>query len=479
MSIVAKLGVATCLSASMVRASPCLDAKELPYIRTLLPQNQKEFEEFQQDYQTTFSNLLQAYINYLNWDHNPTAAIKSWEKASSLTQVKRTQCWLVTDLYKNENPALVHIAEQTSQSICDTFNQAILKSPTVLEATLTLIESKTPLSPDQAYFFARFLENFQKQLGENKRTMVAFEHLQSLPQTPFTTIVHEDNPPPESLSILNGNVLFMPNSYTYYFGGVSIWQKRLDKISALLQTYNPSILCLQEVHDETSATALYKALQDRYAYFYVNIGSRIDIIDPTQLKMNSGLFVASQYPLENPRFTPFDVPKMQAGINKGFFEAIVRIDGQPRFRLITTHLNPGEDDTDHFVLEQELQAIAKTSSPFPTLLVGDLNIFWNSSEYEKSSLKSGFYDPYNEGRKTVSAASATCTEYFNGLVRTTLEKRASLKQDQGQICDYAVWMGSQPKDLKMTTKRVDFYDLDYPTRALSDHQGLMNRFDFN
>jgi len=79
------------------------------------------------------------------------------------------------------------------------------------------------------------------------------------------------------------------------WGGVLPWELRIDGIVEQIKTQDPDVVCLQEVFDETAATALYEKLRDQYRHFYINIGPRNFGLHESSLGISSGLFVASKY----------------------------------------------------------------------------------------------------------------------------------------------------------------------------------------
>lgn len=462
------------LSACLLLSTPpLLNSQELPYIESLLPQNEEEIHSFTEDYRELFERYIENYVESLQKREDPEAAILSFKKACSLTQVTLTKAWLIGDIYKEKEPGMLKASQDIYEAVSKLFRKTIA-APHVVEEVLLFCESRSKLSPDQVYFFSNFLSCFAQNPTYAKRIAEADAFFKELSQTPYIYKQNEKGKEPlGELTVFNANILFMPDNFTYYFGGTSPWQHRLENIIATIQKSNPHIVCLQEVHDVESAYALYEKLKDDYPYIYLDIGFRFDNLDEAKLKLNSGLFVASQYPLENVQFTPFSVEGMQEGINKGFFSATIVVNRKPLYRLVTTHLNPFENETAYKVRKIELEAILASSSELPTFVVGDFNIQLGSREYADLNFKQLFYDAYNKGSIEVSEANETCTEYFNDLVWKPLKSRTEIKRNSGQVLDYALWIGSEPPEASTETVRVPLYSLDDPTGALSDHQALM------
>lgn len=109
--------------------------------------------------------------------------------------------------------------------------------------------------------------------------------------------------------------------------------ERVHEVAATVRNSNCDIVCLQEVFDEETAEILKEKLQAiGYTHFVYNAG-------PSCWKLNSGLFIASKYPLSNPTYWKFEASSgWDAYSGKGTLAVTVRI-GEQEFALFTTHLN--------------------------------------------------------------------------------------------------------------------------------------------
>jgi len=234
---------------------------------------------------------------------------------------------------------------------------------------------------------------------------------------------------------------------------------------------NADVVCLQEVHDEESAYALFRKIKHIYPYFYINIGADVAVVNPNHIALNSGLFVASKYLINNPQFERFQVEGMQEGIHKGFFSGTLIVDNKPFCYLLSTHLNPFDNDEAKRIRENETKVIVakikalQQQAPLPAILVGDLNVNWGSAEWKRSLLNRAFTNAYQDKHPT-------CTDYFNDLVWTHPKQRDQVKK-VNYIYDYALVFKTHL--LNIESHMAPLYHLNKPTSALSDHQGIFSK----
>ncbi|HPE84750.1 MAG TPA: endonuclease/exonuclease/phosphatase family protein, partial [Chlamydiales bacterium] len=104
--------------------------------------------------------------------------------------------------------------------------------------------------------------------------------------------------PSQSFSLFSLNTLFLPFPVSYFTDGMPPWPDRIDGVIAKIQEVDPDIICLQEVYSNLAARYLIKKLRSSYAVFFYDV-------NPKWIGLNSGLFVASKYPVENPTYRPF------------------------------------------------------------------------------------------------------------------------------------------------------------------------------
>ena len=262
----------------------------------------------------------------------------------------------------------------------------------------------------------------------------------------------------------------MPDDYTWFFDGCSRWDNRIDALCGVIFKENPDIVCLQEIHDVDSGYALYERLRGSYCHFYLNIGQGDYTRDPEMIMMNSGLFVASRYPIKDPSFIPFRQEERQWQINKGFFQGTVMVGGEAFCQLYTSHLNPFDDETAQKVRWEQVQEIAlsmkklQTVDPAPAFLLGDLNVNKYSNEWHFSPLSKEFthHCPGNQD---------TCTDTLDAIVHARKDERDRVTKKE-HLCDYALIY--QDSSGAIESRVIPLYDLSDPAQAISDHQGIFS-----
>jgi len=301
--------------------------------------------------------------------------------------------------------------------------------------------------------------------------------------SPFTYLQGnaQDKTLPEDrkISTFTMNLCFVAGGFPMPYGGIVPWRERIDPVVGAIREKGPDVVCLQEVNDVEAAYSLHGKLKDEYAHFYVNIGPQI-------LTQNSGLFVASKYEIRSPSFTPYHLGTgSQKMVNKGFFDFDVVSAGETIAHIFTTHLSPSKEDIIPTEIEKQRRKIeierivhkmrllraqfAKTAM----LLVGDLNLPWNTDEYPY--LEKLFHDAYNANRESMQPEDATSlTDFMTQNIFASDERREELDPNKyAQIMDYALYFRDEvPSD--MQTELVQAFIGSDPTKYLSDHCGLFS-----
>jgi mRNA deadenylase 3'-5' endonuclease subunit Ccr4 len=214
----------------------------------------------------------------------------------------------------------------------------------------------------------------------------------------------------ESFSALTLNVCAFAGDLPMLYGGPTPWKDRIDSLTNRIKEVDADVITLQEVFDSEAAVGFYERLKDRYCYFYLNIGPRVDIIGTS-----SGLFVASKYKIENPKFTLFDDREMVRAY--GFFDFDIKSSDQTLGHITTTHLQPFQSETGKELRTKELNQIIKSlqalsqGKQIPFFFCGDLNIQWGSNEPAHQLLSDSFIDNYNKNRKEITKENRTCLDF--------------------------------------------------------------------
>lgn len=278
-----------------------------------------------------------------------------------------------------------------------------------------------------------------------------------------------------TFSIMNMNICFLPAELPLLFGGVSAAAERVERLARFIKEQDPDVLCLYEAHEVDSTYALYEALKDNFAYFYIDIG-----LD--WMEFNSGLFVASKFAVSDANFKPFQYLGMQSAINKGYFKFTIHDSDQPLANIYSTHLQPYREKNDVNIRIQELHELIKDITfehkqvpYYPILLCGDFNIPWGTTEYGRSKIAEVFYNDYGSKISAVNEETRT----YSALLGDTRWKcinpallEGGSSNDYFEIIDYALVFNKTDK-MVISTKRVEAFSPHFPSDALSDHHALL------
>ncbi|MEK7340524.1 MAG: endonuclease/exonuclease/phosphatase family protein [Candidatus Rhabdochlamydia sp.] len=291
-----------------------------------------------------------------------------------------------------------------------------------------------------------------------------------LEKEPF--IYYQGKLPDEALkddfSLLSWNICCVGGGYSISDGGVMPWPFRIDNIIAKINEEDPDILALYEVMDTAAGFHLYEKLQERYAHFYFNIG-------PRAIGPSSGIFVASKAEIKNPEFTPF--PKQilvgRTKISeKGVFSFDVYVE-EKKVKVYATHLQHSEQP--QYPTEEEVEArkkemdliIKKAHQETGNIIVtGDLNL--DNAEYAKSSWVETFQDvSFDENGSRTWGGDEFCAKMVG-------------KRDSGPLnLDYTLITKKSEINGKTSLVETGYDDTRFTIDALSDHKGLLSRFELN
>lgn len=304
----------------------------------------------------------------------------------------------------------------------------------------------------------RFINRMKKKLSLSTRA--PFEYLKG---EVLETL------PINQVKFFSWNTCILPGALAKVHAGLQPWQHRLDLILKQIKEQNADIICLQEVYSEAASLKLYENLKDKYAHFYINIGPTSIPSELLNWKLNSGLFIASKFPLKNPYFEAFSFEKGGSQMNKGFFSAIV---GSTDLSFINAHLEPFDNPLAQLARVSELEQMIsymKTSLSKVKLLMGDLNIAFGSQEPAENLLHAHFYDPYNKNRVEITKHSRTFSDHFVSVS----------EEGQSAILDYFLIMQDRATEqYAFVIERVEGFDeLTLQTKG-SDHHGLFSQVVF-
>lgn len=278
-------------------------------------------------------------------------------------------------------------------------------------------------------------------------------------QKPYTKL-------PGSTTVANGSegvyTFFSLNSCMFWgclplvFSGVSPARERIPFMSGMILKEDADFVLLQEVSYE-SAKAIWKRIKNRYRYGFTRIGPNF------WLKMESGLFIASKYPiLGEPHYLPFS---SNSPMSRGlfFFET------EPCW-IFTTHLDDGGKGNETLRHEQMALIVAeikKRSGTKPCLLFGDLNISRGQGEdreYQNEILQY-FYDPCQT--HPLGDETATWTKL---LVEHAWGKSNPDDPDYERV-DYVLLDKGSAGKVELKARLVPTFDLTSPNKCPTDHRG--------
>jgi endonuclease/exonuclease/phosphatase family metal-dependent hydrolase len=277
----------------------------------------------------------------------------------------------------------------------------------------------------------------------------------------------------QSFSALTLNVCAFSGALPMLYGGPTPWKDRIDSLTSRIKEVDADVIALQEVFDSEAAVGFYQRLKDRYSYFYLDIGPRVDIIGTS-----SGLFVASKYKIANPKFTLFDDREMVRSY--GFFDFTIKSSDQTLGHITTTHLQPFNSESGKELRAKELKQIVNylnalaQEKQLPFFLCGDLNIQWGSNEPAHQLLSETFIDNYNKNRKAITKEDRTCrdfTDYWWKANRNPNGFSVAL-----EVIDYALLLKTKTvQKYHLETKRIPMGDLTDNSLPDTDHDGLFSK----
>jgi len=237
-------------------------------------------------------------------------------------------------------------------------------------------------------------------------------------------------------------------------GGMRPPSDRMDQMAKKIREEDPDVLVMQEMAFD-SAYQLYGKIKDKYAHFFTRIG-------PNPPLMESGLFVASKYPILQSGFIPFP---NQLGIKRGAFWIET-----PKCFVFTTHLEFGHKKDGADKRQSQLKLIWEKIEVFkekkPCFLLGDFNM--DPSHYKKTDLPTKFHDPYMKKHPTITESTSTCTNVINAHICGDKPP-----QNPWELDDYALLAKGPHDRFKLDTQLVQMYDNAKPYEALTDHRGLI------
>lgn len=392
----------------------------------------------------------------------------------------------------NVSEETLKAADTAFDRIQEYFSAKLTSSPQIALAIINYLENAPEtqqLSPSE-WLYVHQLANslnsswfplfYQRKIDAMKETIAAIPRMDYSYKKGDAPIKALSMQSP-SFSLLNFNVCFLPGSLPMLFGGMTPWELRIDKVAERIKQLDADIICLQEVFEEESAEILYEKLKNKYAHFYINIGPRNFGFNQESAGMSSGLFVASKYELQNPKFHVFKNTTYH--MNRGFFEFSLNKEGSEFAHVYTTHLEAFAHPPGPEFREEQLREILavmdennkKSKGNAAIILCGDLNIPWSSKEPAEQILQEYFSDSYNKSGKELSMKNRTYVDYTDLWWKARLDVRRF--EPKPEILDYAILLSKLPssgaypagKSFRLATAVIPMNDVTNPLDALSDH----------
>lgn len=231
-------------------------------------------------------------------------------------------------------------------------------------------------------------------------------------------------------------------------GGLRPPRHRLDHLANLILQKDPDIVMLQEV-SFGPGWGLYNRLKDDYTHFFTKIG-------PNAPMMESGLFVASKFPVLSEGWIPFPG---QMGIYRGAFYIETE-----KGVYFTTHMEHGEEK--RAMRAEQLALIEAKMETFekPCYLLGDLNI--QPEEY--AGIQERFVDLRGVAPGELTPDTATCTDH---LVSSMLGNPAPKKPYE--LVDFILMQKKKADRADGSVELISTFNIQFPYLAVTDHRGLV------
>lgn len=204
---------------------------------------------------------------------------------------------------------------------------------------------------------------------------------------------------------------------------------------------SPEVICFQEAFHEDGVRLLCEMIRERYPFIIHNIS-------PNMMGLNSGLMVASKYPIKETDFHPFDnIIGPEKLSSRGVFRFRIEREGC-KIDVYTTHLQALVSQERVRIRKQQLETILCCMEEDKKkleekadiqILAGDLNasrettwgLFYSEDHEFLENLQKNFEDPFlldhdEEGNRTSSLAKY--------VEMDSPDKQACLKEPKGSWC---------------------------------------------
>ncbi len=280
--------------------------------------------------------------------------------------------------------------------------------------------------------------------------------------------------------ILTLNTCMLDGDLPKKYGGMTRAEDRVEQLADFIRERNPDVFLGQEL-TLNSGQQLFEELRKDYPYFWVGMG-----VEPGVKQ--SGLFVASKYPIVDAKFVSFEgmqrVPDKDEirHLERGFFVLETE-----KYLVATSHLEHSSPQRGGPFREQQLRYMTEKMDELsalkdkPYIVAGDLNIErigQENDEYSRSSIPKLYYDYYTGLHPTFDDSTYTCTNLLTYRANGKEEPALDDLEERNEIDDYVLIRKGQEELFKnFDVRLIETYDLNKPPQeALTDHRAYEATF---
>lgn len=436
------------------------------------PATSNEVLEFTQDKLMSFQERFSSFIEKNHDMTSFTEVISGWN--DTIYPLFQTGILLQSlPLITTEQKTITTAIEQCL--FVQKKAQTAMETPEVFSLMVSFAQNpqkQKNLTPYERYCLLQILQT----IPDSDEIKLAKTTLSSYPMQPFLyakgDLTEKTLPKDRTLTCMSWNVCLFDANLSMLFGGVLPWQARITQIADKILELHPDILCLQEVFSPNANLVLVEKLRGQYAHFYYKIGPNPVGFSINSLRIPSGLFIASKFPLQAEQFTSYAGEETPSYRGYGFFSANIYSKNEKIGHFVTTHLQPGYEKVDKNFRKKQLLAITNSlPKNVPIFLCGDLNIV-EGSEEAKKNFASYPKTPY-EG------LNWTCCELRDYWWKAKQNVKSFINLNpEKEWLDY-FFLISPGNSLSCKTKVLCANDLESPETALSDHQILLSTLKFS
>ncbi|MES2122782.1 MAG: endonuclease/exonuclease/phosphatase family protein, partial [Chlamydiota bacterium] len=418
----------------------CCSNMPIPYFTEVICSTQSAIDQKYAQFQETSGKQIDAFIRY-SQNAQSDEAYREWSHLCNDFFAFKIQLGWTYSLATEDS--VKKYAEEKRSALSQSLSEQLKKRSDLASAFAANAMNAASLSPLQRYMTRGVLSAYQKTTSiPSVKINAALSKLSEYPEATYDFADKKRAQTPSSssaLKVFSANIICFPDQLAYLHGGISHWRNRLEQLAQKSKETGAQILCFQEVWDVDAMQALVGHLQDSYAYFVYNAGNQFASIDADEIGYSSGLFIASQVPLDAIEFTPFiKLHTAQGGARRGALLVTFNAQGQ-KVSCINTHLQHGYDATAAEIRKGQVltchQILQKASQSGWGFLTGDININAFSPEFKESGLPTLFSIPYLKGQTEITTPNSTATNYFLDLVMAKPEERSKVVPDM-ELLDY-------------------------------------------